>query len=140
MSTVKEHRFYTDGSDERLYSVPDMAYADDLLSGMSSLEGIQEKASIVSAFAIIFGLDIAKTKLRSFIHNYHAIKSPPSSILIYTSGWVAHSVPIATTGSLKSLRMVYDISSTQLHKTQFEITKLRAERSCNIIKRAPGHN
>jgi ribonuclease HI len=139
LSMVKENRFYTHGSTERLYPIPDIAYADDLLSGMSTMEGIQEKAKIVSAFAIVFGLDIAKTKLRSFIHNSHTLhSSTPRSFFIYTSGWVAHSVPIATAGSLKSLGMVYDISSTQLHKTQFELTKLRAERSCNIIRRTRG--
>jgi hypothetical protein len=34
--------------------------------------------------------------------------------------------------------MVYDISAPQLHKTQFEISKVKAERSCNIIRRSRG--
>ena len=172
LSSVKDDRFYTHGSSERLSPVPDIAYADDLVSGMSSLSGIQEKAKIVSAFAIIFGLDIAKAKLRSFIHNAHSIRSVPTSFPIFTSAmgtpykepavndilsdsdfesvfasdsegslkWMEHAVPIATSGAFKSLGMVYDIAvkPAQLHKTQYELTKVRAERSCNIIKRARG--
>jgi hypothetical protein len=34
--------------------------------------------------------------------------------------------------------MVYDISAPQLHKTQFELSKTKAERSCNIIRRSRG--
>ena len=43
----------------------DTAYADDLLSPASDLELLQRKANIVSAFAMIFGLEISITKLRS---------------------------------------------------------------------------
>jgi ribonuclease HI len=138
LSTVKDNRFYTHGSSDRLYPVPDIAYADDLLSGMSTLIGLQEKAKIVSAFSIIFGLDIAKSKLRSFVHSIHVEHSKPQSFYIYTTGWKKQSVPILASGTLKSLGMLYDISSEQLHKTQFEVTKLRAERSCNIVKRSRG--
>jgi ribonuclease HI len=138
LSSVEGDRFYIHGSSERIYPSQDIAYADDLLSGMSSIEGLQEKAKIVSAFAIIFGLDIAKSKLRSFIHNSHDTKHVPQAFNIYTSGWIEHSVPIASTGSLKALGMVYDISSSQLHKSQFELSKVKAERSCNIIRRSRG--
>ena len=63
-SSVKKINFYTHGSSDILYPIPDIADADDLLSAMSSLDGIQEKAKIISAFAIIFGLDIEKSKQR----------------------------------------------------------------------------
>ena len=39
-------------------------YADDLLSSSGKLEGLQTKADMVSAFSIIFGLEIAVHKLR----------------------------------------------------------------------------
>ena len=137
LSSVKEDRFYTQDSSGILSPALDIAYADDLLSGMSSLEGIQEKAKIVSAFSIIFGLDIATSKLRTFLHSS---KVPTESLFfsIYTSGWVEHAVPICASGTLKALGMLYDISSPQLHRSQFLATKLRAERECNIICRSRG--
>ena len=39
---------------------------------------------------------------------------------------------------LKSLGNKYDISNGKLHDTQFEETKVRALRSCNILERAKG--
>ena len=43
-----------------------MAGADDLLSTCGTLEGLRQKAEVVSAFCIIFGLDIATSKLRTY--------------------------------------------------------------------------
>jgi len=45
---------------------------------------------------------------------------------------------MATFGSLTALGMLYDISTPLLHQTQYETTKLKVERSCNIIQRARG--
>ena len=47
------------------HSTVDTAAADDLLSACGTLQALQHKADIVSAFCIIFGLDIATTKLRT---------------------------------------------------------------------------
>ena len=43
-----------------------MAAADDLLSTCGSLDCLQLKAEVVSAFCIIFGLNIATNKLRTY--------------------------------------------------------------------------
>ena len=48
-----------------LVEMMDTTNADDLLSPTSDLELLQRKANIVSAFAMIFGLEISITKLRS---------------------------------------------------------------------------
>eukprot|EP01036_Dinobryon_divergens_P062056 gene62056-biopygen41823 len=42
----------------------DTCYADDLLSPAATLDNLQLKADLVSAFALVFGLDIASNKLR----------------------------------------------------------------------------
>jgi len=42
LSSVKENRFYTYGSCDTLSPCLDIAYANGLLSGMSTLAGIQE--------------------------------------------------------------------------------------------------
>ena len=48
------------------YPTDDTASADDHLSASGTFEALQKKANIVSAFCIIFGLDIATAKLRTF--------------------------------------------------------------------------
>jgi hypothetical protein len=50
----------------QLHPVQDTAYADDLFSISARKEGLQLKADIVSAFAGVFGIKIATTKLRTF--------------------------------------------------------------------------
>jgi len=49
-----------------LHPVQDTAFADDLFYISARREGLQIKADIVSAFAAIFGIKIATTKLRTF--------------------------------------------------------------------------
>ena len=45
---------------------PDTAFADDLFSVAATRNGLQRKADVVSACAIILGLKIAQAKLRVF--------------------------------------------------------------------------
>ena len=49
-----------------LHPVQDTAFADDLFSVSALREGLQIKADIISAFAAIFGIKIATTKLCTF--------------------------------------------------------------------------
>ena len=46
-------------------SVSDIGYADDLVSLSSSLAGLQHKADLMSAFALLFDLTISAPKLRA---------------------------------------------------------------------------
>jgi hypothetical protein len=62
LDTVDQPLFRASG---KLHVSRDTGYADDLVSAKSTLGGLQAKADIVSAFAIIFGLDIAVAKLRA---------------------------------------------------------------------------
>ena len=140
LSSVEEGCFYTLKHDDTLAPSEDIAYADDLVSGMSSITGLQLKADIVSAYAIIFGLDIATTKLRTFLHHPSGIipKTPTYSINIHTTGWIEHKINISTTGTLKALGKLFDISSTDTHGTQFKETLRKTELSCSLIYRARG--
>ena len=52
------------GPNSKLHPVTTIGYADDLLSAAGSIEALQDQADLVSIFAMIFGLDIAHTKLR----------------------------------------------------------------------------
>jgi len=69
-----------------LMKTHDIAYTDDLLSGMASLQGLQLKAGIVSAFSIVFGLDIAHTKLRTFLHLPDGTIQHSAPLIIHTTG------------------------------------------------------
>ena len=53
------------GPNGKLHPVPTIGYADDLLSAAGSLEALQQQADLVSIFAMIFGLEIAHSKLRT---------------------------------------------------------------------------
>jgi hypothetical protein len=112
----------------------DIAYADDLLSGISSLTGLQMKADIAFAFAIIFGLDIPYSKLRTFLHLHNGRIQRSEPLIIHTTGWKPQNIPVATSGELKALGNKYDISNGKLHDTQFDEGKVRALRSCNILE------
>jgi len=116
LSSVSSNHFYIASSSGRLSLASDIAYADDLLSGMASLTGLQLKADIVSAYSLIFSLDIAVSKLRTYAHYPKgpprlAPGSPFPSIIILTSDWQPHSIPVLYTGTLNVLGKLYDISS-----------------------------
>ena len=143
LSSVSSDHFYISSSTGHLSPASDIAYADDLLSGMASLTGLQLKADIVSAYSIIFGLDIAINKLRTFVHYPNgpprlAPGSPSPSVVIHTSDWQPHSIPVLSTGTLKVLGKFYDISSPSIHASQFAHCKKIADTACNILSRTLG--
>ena len=71
-----------------LHPVTGMGYADDLLTAAGSPEGLQEQADMVSIFAMIFGLDIAHTKLRTLTTHWsgtHWYQKKMSPIQVHQS-------------------------------------------------------
>jgi len=109
---------------------------------MASRTGLNLNADIVSTYSIIFGLEIAVNKLRTFAH-YHkgpprlAPGSPLPSIIIHTSDWQPHSIPVLSTGTLKVLGNLYDISSPFIHSF-FSVShcKKTADTACNSLSRS----
>ena len=144
LSSVSDDQFFLLSPAGYLSPAPDIAYADDLLSGMSSVSGLQRKADIVSAFSLIFGLDIAIPKLRTFVHfpSGPPPSCPPLSIVIHTAGWSPQPIPVRYSGTLKALGKLYDISSPCIHHSQFIHCKTIADSLCNILSRTHGspHN
>ena len=65
LATSTHQSFSTRGPDHLLRPTQDTAYADDLLSVSATGPGLQRKADIVSAFCIVFGMEIATPKLRA---------------------------------------------------------------------------
>jgi hypothetical protein len=141
LSSVDEGHFYIRRHNNILTPAHDIAYADDLISGRSTLLGLQHKADIVSAFSIIFGLDIATDKLRTFLHFPTGI-IPPSAqhqtIKIHTTGWNLQPITVATSETLKVLGKLYDISSPNLHESQFKLTLQQVNIGAHMITRARG--
>jgi len=82
-------QFWVRGRDDKLHSLSDTAYADDMLSPGSDLVILQQKADIVSAFAIIFNYDIAIDKLRSLFMEWgHEVSDTLlPKLKIYKRGW-----------------------------------------------------
>jgi len=96
----------------------DIAYADDLISIQRSVEGIQQRADIVSAFCIIFGLRIATKKIRAFGIDWGHGSAPSSaSVVLHLDGWEEVAIPLLPSGTLKYLGVHIDMDltfSTQL--------------------------
>ena len=94
------------GPNGELQNVQAIGFADDLLSAAGSIETLQKQADIVSIFAMIFGLEIAHSKLRTLSTNwsgshwYHE-QIPP--ILVHRSPWSPVEIQIQHNGQLKLL-------------------------------------
>ena len=73
------------GPHGNLHPVTGIGYADDLLTAAGSSAGLQDQADLVSIFAMIFGLDIAHTKLRTLTTHWsgthwHQTKMSPIKV------------------------------------------------------------
>jgi hypothetical protein len=76
LQTANSHPFYVRTHTPQgfgLGETPDIAYADDLISLTSRLEGLQQKADVVCAFCLVFGLEIAVSKLRAYKVHWTAL-------------------------------------------------------------------
>ena len=101
--------------------VSDVGYADDLVSMASSLAGLQHKADIMSAFALLFDLDISVPKLRAVCLG----PAPPNPTLtIHGPGWSPTIIPVRTQGSLTILGLTVDLASPQVTQPQKTLTHL----------------
>ena len=66
----------------------------------ATLEALQKKADTMSAFCIIFGVDIAVYNLRSYIANWSSVNIPDNpTLLVHRGGWVALTVQLQVSAS-----------------------------------------
>jgi hypothetical protein len=132
LATVEESQFYVRANDsdgEGLLMVQEIAYVDDLVSLTSRVEGLQRKANIVCAFFLIFGMDSARIKFRTFQVEWGSEltamgvngvpcklqSGAPEYILIYKDGWKARKVWIqthVTAKPFKYLGVLFDLSNS----------------------------
>eukprot|EP01041_Mallomonas_annulata_P009126 gene9126-biopygen4364 len=87
----------------------DTCYADDLLSSAATLENLQLNADVISAFALIFGLDITSNKLRLHCHLWSG-KTPltqPELITLHGHNWQPTSLHVELSNNNHPLQLQY---------------------------------
>jgi hypothetical protein len=142
LDTVSSTPFYVRGEEHVLHPTEDTGYADDLISVSACIDGLQDKADLVSAFSIIFGLDIAVQKLRAVqIHwgseNPHADTN--TTIIVHKDHWqttthvplLSHNDPLAK--PIKYLGVLFDYDNTG--RSQLALTKLQIQTDFRSLQR-----
>lgn len=118
LQEISEDAFNIQDHCGNIHEVPDIAYADDILSLAAKLKPLQLKAIIISAFTIFMGMEISTNKLRAFEINWgNEFRPTDDEIIIYGRGWTPTVVPIKSTGDLKHLGIIWGmdlINNTQL--------------------------
>ena len=115
------------------------AFVDDLSSFMGTYEGIQIEADLISAFCIIFGIEISITKLKvSRLQWGNAHISGRDNILVHTAGWIPHEIKLENDGFYKTLGMTIDANPLSI--TQHNIVRQQILTSLAFILKAPVSN
>jgi hypothetical protein len=112
-------------------------YADDLKSIAGHLDSLQEQANLVSAFALVFGLDQSKTKFRAFrfpfdIPEEHRANLPTLDVMVHKAGWQADIVKVQPIGTLKDLG--YYLDTDLGGEQQFKVTLQRLTTALEAMK------
>ena len=140
--------FSTMGDNGEMTELFDTAYADDCISGAGSLVGLQRKADLFSATALLLNLDVAIDKFRTFSIN-HPDSVPLTPIDIHTRGWHMDLAQFNNSGFIKYLgsKLSFDLSSKEEQSTlrsflEETATRLRpkggsAETHLTFIKGSP---
>ena len=108
--------------------VSDLGYADDLVSLSSSLAGLQHKADLMSAFALLFDLTISAPKLRAACLGPTL---PNPTLTIHGPGWTPTTIPVRTQGSITILGLTLDIDAQQT--TQPLLTRTHLTQAATIL-------
>ena len=115
------------------------AFVDDLTSFMGTYEGIQTEADIISAFCIIFGIEISITKLRAARLQWGNAHLPGKDhILVHTAGWIPHEIKLENDGFYKTLGMTIDANPLSI--TQNSIVRQQILTALALVLKAPVSN
>ena len=142
LATVRTTPLHIRSEEHVLHPTEDSGYADDLISVSSRIEGIQDKADIVSAFSIIFGLDIATQKLRA-VQIHWGSEDPMAdqhvNIAVHTDNWFNVSqVPLLSwdhpdAKPIKYLGVLYDFDNAG--RTQLAATRLQIATDLRVLQK-----
>ena len=133
LEEVKSEPFLLDCTGGGMYPAPEVGYADDLISLMGSLLGLQDKADMVSACSQLLGLTIASPKLRVFRADWTSgslsITPEDGVLVVHGTRWTPEEVPVQVDGAVKALGVHYDLAltgQTQLDLSTSELRQLLA--------------
>ena len=111
----------------------------------ASLAGLQCQADYISVFALVFGLQISASKLRTFLIS----KNPPPtkaiqpnsssskylpSITIFGEDWNPTQVPLKLTGHFRFLGVWFDCNLGNKNGTHLSLLSQRLNKSCEVVK------
>ena len=139
--SIYEQTFYFVQFHGHLHPAYDTGYVDDLVCIGDTLDSLQRKADIMSAFCIVFGLDIAVKKLRTFFLQWdsEAPSLPSCQIhLHHTDSDTVVPVDLSPTGTFKYLGSYIDSNGSS--DTNFDIVHNRASSALSIISPKLGPN
>lgn len=136
LSNTKASNFHLLDMKDHLHPSIPISYVDDLISVASTCADLQTMADVVSAFCIIFQLELNTSKFRAFGINWNnpANWSTQNTIVIHTLGWQPTTVPLDTDGSIKHLGYQHDMHKSDL--TQFTLIHSKFKQALNIIQSA----
>jgi hypothetical protein len=95
--------------DGNTYPAEEMAFADDLQSMEASAKALQTKADVVSGWCQYTGIEISKTKMRTFGTHWGVYKRKNPPPLIHGKKWEKTEVPMKMDGTMKSLGVKFDM-------------------------------
>ena len=95
----QEETFYIKTTNDELLPVRNVAFCDDLITPSATLYGLQFKALIISAFVVIFGLEIVKSKLRTVHYTNNKKQNQTDEYITIYKGnaWQSEQVPVSKT-------------------------------------------
>ena len=101
LTALKEikNEFKTQDIDGRTVEVPDIAFADDLISITATIEGLQRKADIISGWCMATGVKVAVSKLRTFGIVWGVDKGKMETIVLTESGGGKKEVEVKADGT-----------------------------------------
>jgi hypothetical protein len=100
----------------------------------TSTYSLQQQADLVSAFSLIFGLDLATRKFRAYVF---AFGSPTNimkhrTIRIHGPNWTPEDVTLRTEGLVKVLGVHLNLDLSG--KSQLEITRMRLKKGIAALR------
>ena len=90
------------------------------------------KADILSAFTVLFDMELSPGKLRLAVFGPSpSAPGTPPDLVIHGPQWAPTRVPLRTSGTIKMLGVTFDTAGPQ--RTQKAATKLRLARACTTL-------
>jgi hypothetical protein len=126
-------------TDSELHPLADTAYADDIFSISARREGLQLKADTVSAFTIIFGINIAIHKLRTFAKCWgdepSHFENADYELTTYGPDWTPQGTQVKYVDDDSHFDSVFKylgvhIDVNNRFKRQLDVTKATLKRTC----------